>query len=364
MRVAFVLFAVMALSALVSSPQAAAPPVISIQAPQELQAAALSLWTRARISAAPAMTLLVDRSAGGVNVDALHNGYAIGPTRMKAAGMAAPDAEQIARAAYPQDWAEEDFAPREPIDVPTGTAGVYTFYDVNTNPALWQIYPHIWDGKLTFNTPGGPASCSATVTNGNNIVTAAHCLYDTTANVWYSDWVFTPAFRNESAPYGTFPWAGCSVLPAWVNLSGAFNINTWTRHDVAVCTMGNNTAGQTLNEAVGWAGRLWDADYRQLNFNSGYPANTYTDDLITDGPAQYLRACTHESFQQTTDTLGGGCFWGRGISGGSWFVGYKPFVPSGWINSVNSGLFLNRQNIYGARFTSNNIGLLCAARGC
>ena len=65
--------------------------------------------------------------------------------------------------------------------------------------------------------------------------------------------------------------------------------------------MGNNTAGQTLNDAVGWAGRLWDADYRQLNFNSGYPAYTYADDLITDGPAQYLRACTNESFQQTTD---------------------------------------------------------------
>lgn len=31
---------------------------------------------------------------------------------------------------------------------------------------------------------------------------------------------------------------------AWVNLSGAFSNNTWTRRDMAVCTTGNNTAGE------------------------------------------------------------------------------------------------------------------------
>src|SRR3990170_4635459 len=106
--------------------------------------------------------------------------------------------------------------------------------------------------------------------------------------------------------------------------------------------MGNNSAGQTLNAAVGWAGRMWNAGNNQLVFNSGYPARTYTDATIASGPAQYLRACTAESFLQTTETLGSGCNWGRGISGGSWMVGYKPLVVTGAVNSVNSGLFINQ----------------------
>ena len=83
------------------------------------------------------------------------------------------------------------------------------------------------------------------------------------------------------------------------------------------------TLRQTINQAVGSAGRLWNAGNNQLVFNSGYPPRTYTDATIANGPAQYLRSCTAETFLQTTETLGSGCFWGRGISGGSWLVNYK-----------------------------------------
>lgn len=357
--------ALAAFSALGSNAQAAPPVTITISTPPELQASTVDFWTRGRIAAARPMELPVDTGESSVDIDAAERTGITGPARMKPAREAAPNAESVARQAYARDWAalEEEVA-HETAEVPTGTSGVYTYYDVNTNTALWKIYPHRWDGKLTFTTPSGGASCSATSISGNNIVTAAHCVYDTTINQFYSNWAFTPAFRNGNAPYGTFAATACTILTAWVNLTGSFSINTWTRHDVAVCTVGKNSAGQTLNGAVGWAGRLWNAPYTQLNFNSGYPARTYTDALITNGSAQYLRACTNESFQQTTETLGGGCFWGRGISGGSWFVGYKPFVASGWVNSVNSGLFLNQQNLYGARFNNSNIVPLCTARAC
>jgi hypothetical protein len=114
---------------------------------------------------------------------------------------------------------------------------------------------------------------------------------------------------------------------------------------------------------VGYAGRRWNAGYNQLNFNSGYPAQNYNLATISS-PAQYLRACVNESFTQTTDTLGGGCYWGPGISGGSWLVDYRPFIFSGYVNSVNSGLFVGQQNIYGARFNSSNIVPLCNSSGC
>lgn len=343
------------------------------------QAAALRIWTREKIAAARAMALPVDSGLGGVDTAALSQAQVTGVESSAAPGMAERGAARIARAVYAQDWAlleeqltldeklalEEELAADVPADDLAGTFGVYTSYDVNTIVALWQIYPHIWDGKFTFTTPSGGASCSATVIGGNNIVTAGHCVYDTPSrNQFYTNKAFTPAYRNGTAPYGTFSTTSCSVLTAWVNLAGGFSINTWSRHDVAVCTLGTNSAGQTINQAVGWAGRLWGAGNQQLVFNSGYPARTYTDALIANGPAQYLRACVAETFLQTTETLGGGCDWGRGISGGSWLVGYKPFVVAGWVNSVNSGLFIGQPTLYGARFNSNNIVPLCAARGC
>ncbi len=337
------------------------------------QAAASAYWTRERIASAPAMRLPVDSGLGEIDATASDDAEVTGPAGSEEAGMADPDASRIARAVYAQDWAalDEEVALNEELtlDLPgademAGTAGVYTSYDVNTNTPLWQIYPHRWFGKLTFTTVSGGASCSATAISGNNIVTAAHCVYDTTNNVFYSNWVFTPAFRNGSAPYGTFTARSCTVLTAWTNLSGSFNINTWSRHDVAVCTMNNNSAGQTLNAAVGFAGRLWNAGNNQLVFINGYPARIYTDATISNGPAQYLRSCTAETFRQTTETLGGGCNWARGISGGSWLVGYKPFVVTGNVNSVVSGFIIGQQNSYGARFNSNNIVVLCNTRGC
>lgn len=335
---------------------------------EKQQAAASAYWTREKIAATRTVPLPVDKGLAQPDTAAVEEMEALGPMGSEPPAMADPDAARIARLAYAQDWADLDKdrtdGTDEAADSTAGTSGIYTSYDVNTNTALWQIYPHVWTGKLVFSTSGGGASCSATSIKGNTFVTAAHCVYDTTNNVFYSNWVFAPAYRNGSAPYGTFTATACTVLTAWTNLSGSYSINSWTRYDVAVCSVGNNSAGQSLSSAVGYAGKLWNAGNNQLVFLSGYPAKTYTDATISNGPAQYLRSCTAETFLQTTDTLGSGCNWGAGISGGPWLTGYKPFVVSGQINSVVSGLYIGQQNLYGIRFTSNNIVTLCSVRGC
>jgi hypothetical protein len=345
---------------------------------EDQQGAASNYWTRERIADAPAMQLLIDSGTREVAALEMEDTAVTELVDSAPSGMADLNAAFIAQEAYAQDWvtqedwmnSEQKLAFEEP---PTGevpaahraqNTGAYTSYDVNTHSELWRVYPHIWSGKLTFTMPGGEASCSATAISGNNIVTAAHCVYDTSIDLFHSNWVFTPAFRNGRAPFGTFTASACTVLDDWIALSGDFSVNSWSRHDVAVCTMNRNSAGQTLNDAVGWAGRLWDAGNRQLVFNSGYPARAYNDDFISNGPAQYLRSCTSETNLQTKDTLGSACDWGRGISGGSWLVGYRPLVATGQINSVNSGFFVNDQRLYGARFTRRNIVALCDAREC
>jgi V8-like Glu-specific endopeptidase len=326
---------------------------------------AAALWTREAIANAQAFTMPVDSGAGGESTppgvpDALGQlGFS------SAAGKAATNANAVARKTYAEDWSA--LADASSLDAPAddmaGTSQVYTSYIVNSWAPAQVIYPHKWVGRLSFSTTGGTSYCSATSISGNNFVTAAHCVYDTTNNVWYSNWAFTPAYRNGSAPYGTFVATFCTILTSWINLSGSFSINGWTKYDVAVCSVRTNSAGQTLNAAVGWAGRQWNYGYVRNFFDLGYPFRDFNNTTVSNA-GLYLRTCTAESFQRTTDTLGMGCNWGPGISGGPWLIGYYPTLVSGAVNSVNSGLVIGQANLYGIRFTSNNIVPICTARGC
>ncbi|HJS19464.1 MAG TPA: hypothetical protein VJ785_12010, partial [Anaerolineales bacterium] len=326
--------------------------------------AARSFWTRERIAAAPAMALPVDQGAAVVDTAGMAAESLAGAPGFSAAGLAAPGADAAARKAYASDWqalAEETALAGIQADEPAGTTQVQTSYLVSSLMHSW--YPHRWIGRVSFNTPTGPATCSGTAISGNVMVTAAHCLYTTTSNTWHTSVVFSPSYRNGSAPYGVFPATSCTVLTAWVNLSGSFSINGWSKYDVGVCKMGVNSIGQTLNTAVGWAGRQWNQPYIRHFHNIGYPARDYRDVLLSSA-ALYQRACVAESFTQTTDTRGMGCLWGRGISGGPWLVNYAPTFVSGNVDGVNSGLFIGTANMYGPRFTSNNIVPLCTAAAC
>jgi V8-like Glu-specific endopeptidase len=334
------------------------------------QQAALAFWTHDAIAQAQPLPMPVQLGPAEIDQTALSQPEITGEPGFAAAGLAASDADQVAQAAYPDDWArlEENEAATAGLDSgsllgPEGSSQTHTSYTVNQAAALQTMYPHRWIGRLSFSVPGGTSYCSATSISGNVMLTAAHCLYDSTNNAWYSNWVFTPAYRNGSAPYGTFPATQCWVLTDWVNLVGLYAINTWARHDVGVCKMGVNSAGQTLNAAVGWMGRQWNYSYIRHFHDLGYPFRDYNDALLA-GAGLYLRTCVAESFQQTVETRGMGCYYGRGISGGPWMVGYAVSLVAGAADGVNSGLFIGTQNMYGPRFNSNNIVPLCTAATC
>ena len=362
----FVILSVLVSSAAVAQPTPAANPaaqgaVVSKVITPAQQAAALKYWTRDRVAAAKPMSLMVDTGAPQPAA-AVEDEAAAGAPGFAPAGAAAPGAAKIARQAYPEDWAmarqTSALAEDEALAGPEGTSQVFTSYIINDTLALQNMYPHRWVGRLSFSVPGGTAYCSATAISGNVMLTAAHCLYDSSANLWYSNWVFRPAYRAGSAPFGAFVAQTCWVLTAWVNLSGSYSISGWTKYDIGVCKMGNNSAGQTLNQAVGWMGRQWNASYTRHFHDMGYPFRNTSNSLLPNAGA-YLRTCVAESRLYTTDTRGLGCNLGAGISGGPWVVSYAINKVSGYADGVNSGIFVGQQNIYAIRFTSNNIVVLC-----
>jgi len=339
------------------------------------QKAALAFWTHKAIAAAQPLVMQsqvgAPAPAPAVEEAALFETKATGTPGFAAAGAAAPDADRAAQAAYPADWAalEQELKQTNLAAVaadspqPAGTSQVYTSYSVNEQTALQLMLPHRWVGRLSFTTPTGTAYCSGTSISGNVMLTAAHCLYDSTNNRWYSNWVLAPSYRAGSAPFGTFAATQCWVLTAWVNLSGSYAINSWTQHDVGVCKMGTNSGGRTLNNVVGWMGRQWNWPYVRHFHDLGYPFRDYNNNLLPNA-GLFLRACVAESFAYTTEVRGLGCNYGGGISGGPWVIAYAPGAVSGYADGVNSGLFIGTQNLYAARFNSNNIVPLCNAAVC
>jgi len=330
------------------------------------QNAALKFWSRAAVAAAKPLAIPLQAGPATIDEASIALRTPTGPPGFAQAGAADPDADLVASAAYAEDWAaiaEELAALDASLAEPAGSSAVYTSYLVNQVTAMQKLYPHRWIGRLSFSTPSGTSYCSGTSISGNVLLTAAHCLYDSTSNQWYSNWVFSPAYRSGKAPYGTFPATTCWVLTAWINLSGSYAINSWAPHDVGVCKMGNNSARKTLNQAVGWMGRQWNWPYVGHYHTMGYPFRDYRN-LTVSSSGAYLRTCVAESFQQASEVRGMGCNWGPGISGGPWIAGYAPGVVSGWADGVNSGLFIGQENMYAGRFNSNNIVPLCNAAGC
>ncbi|HEX6290655.1 MAG TPA: hypothetical protein VFZ66_15810 [Herpetosiphonaceae bacterium] len=322
----------------------------TIMASKAQQQASLGMWTREARTAAKPLPL-PSEDVAPPNADAAPTGA----PSAASSGAADPKAVQAAQAQYPEEWAALTANSDATTMVePMGTAGVFTSYLGNYFSEMHTSFPYAAVGKLYFTTPGGSSSCSASVISGNNIiVTAAHCVFDTSNNIWYNNWTFVPADRAGAAPFGSFPWASATVLTNWMNASG-----TDRRYDVAVINLGTNSSGIPVTSYTGWLGRSWNFGSTQHHHAIGYPSN------LDSGLYTYI--CAAESFSGGTDVLGMGCNMTFGSSGGPWIRAFTPYTGGSvnYVNSVVSGGTPGTNTFYGARFNDNNIVLLCNTAGC
>jgi V8-like Glu-specific endopeptidase len=84
--------------------------------------------------------------------------------------------------------------------------------------------PYARTGKLFFTDADLNYSCSASIVRRRVVVTAAHCIYNTTANRFHSNFLFAPAYNANLAtqPYGVWDWETVWAPNGWINGSETF----------------------------------------------------------------------------------------------------------------------------------------------
>lgn len=186
------------------------------------------------------------------------------------------------------------------------------------------------NGKLFFNGYGaGNAYCSASALNTSTrrvIITAGHCVYDNGA--WMQNPVFVPNYDNRNsnpAPVGIWSIYVMRTFNSWINSSDL-------THDVGMATLyngGNNN--QTIVDAVGGHGLMWNGSYSFDVSIFGYPSNrTNPDGRYT------MWACWGTTFQSGNRDSITGCWFGPGASGGPWLYNYSNTTGLGYVRSVTS----------------------------
>ncbi|SDZ84984.1 Trypsin [Thiothrix caldifontis] len=212
---------------------------------------------------------------------------------------------------------------------------------------LSATFPYSAIGKLTFNVPGGAATCSASVIRRGVIVTAAHCIQDVgSGNNTFTNFRFTPATYNGSTPYGTWTTLGFVRPASWANGtdvgSGSVRDN-----DLAVMLIGKNTSNQFIKDVVGgalgygWNNYSFTSSSRTGNLTTaavstlGYPGLLDAGRIMqrTDGPAYLTTIAGSGQIYSGSDLTGGS-------SGGPWIVnfGYQDPARSGGAAAGTSAL--------------------------
>jgi V8-like Glu-specific endopeptidase len=177
-----------------------------------------------------------------------------------------------------------------------------------------KTYPYSIEGQLSFTEPSGNFVCSATVQRIGVITTAGHCVSDGKGH-FFTNWVFVPATRMGSAPFGKWVWSAVTTTSTWFNGGGGVP----NAQDVAVIVLAKNAAGQRIGSLTGYAGFNTPDLYGGQHVTViGYPCNldSCAKDHRTD--AQASAASTNTAIVGT-DAAGGS-------SGGGWLINFGQYA--------------------------------------
>ena len=181
-------------------------------------------------------------------------------------------------------------------------------------------YPYRAAGKLFFLINGSTFICSASLIKPGIVVTAAHCVANYGQSQFYSGWQFVPAYRNGSAPYGTWTVTQAWVMTAYYNgTDGCAVYGVVCPDDVAVLIL--NTQNSTyVGNTTGWFGYWYGGGFTSNSLAQvtqlGYPVGLNSAALMERNDSYgYI------SSSNSNNTIIGSNMDG-GSSGGPWIENF------------------------------------------
>lgn len=177
-------------------------------------------------------------------------------------------------------------------------------------------FPNITHGKVFFTDPSIPANfvCSGTVVNSTNesiVWTAGHCVHGGPGEGFFTNWMFSPGFRNGNEPEGRWAARRLVTSTAWAN-------NGNNSFDLAAVVMARK-AGGTIQDVVGARGIAFNMDLEDEAIRAiGHPA---TPNPPFNGQTMHFCDSTIDMFDTgmpMPHPVGMGCDMENGSSGGGW----------------------------------------------
>jgi len=214
------------------------------------------------------------------------------------------------------------------------TAAAYSYPAPFTRYALfpnsqYRVFPNRAHGKLFFQQGTGKFVCSGTVVTSTGhwlVETAGHCVADAATHTFSTNVVFVPAYRNGTAPFGSWTAFSLWTKTAWINTGNL-------REDRGFVLLNNNSAGQPIQNVTGSEGIAFNQGYLQHVVDFGYPAAS-----PFNGETEQLCLASFEETDPFNTSAGSvpwgiGCDQTGGSSGGGWVIRYGP--GGGFVNGHN-----------------------------
>ena len=225
---------------------------------------------------------------------------------------------------------------RDPFGKPGATAGggkKTTTGAATEVPAPYTVFPTSTNGKVFFTDNGVNYVCSGTAIESANesvVWTAGHCVNEG-PGVYYTNWAFVPAYRDNVRPYGTWAAKSLHTTTTWQS-QGDFS------YDLGAAAVSPSNA-TTLTDTVGGRSLAFNGPRSQRYNSFGYPAGS---------PFNGQRLWKCDSSLYTSDsstspqTMGIRCNMTGGSSGGGWVGASDPLAR---VYSVNSYGYRSLRNV-------------------
>ena len=190
-----------------------------------------------------------------------------------------------------------------------------------------RAYPYITVGILFFSIDDVPYLCSASVIQHRIVATAGHCVHSGTADGFYSNWVFVPAYRDGTAPLLSWNWRAAIVTGTWASGGGTVP----NAADYAMIEFDDQYLGRTtlaLGDVTGWLG--WQTLSLSSNHTSklGYPCNLDNCRRMQNVTSAAFRNVAPNNVEYGSDARGGS-------SGGPWVQNFQLLQAGGGSGSNN-----------------------------